>query len=239
VTILNAIRRAVQRVGLDVQRYPHADPLFQVAHLLRVRDIEYVLDIGANTGQYVQHLRRLGYRRFVVSVEPLSDAAAQLRRNAERDALWVVEQAAVGAQAGEATLNVAGNSVSSSIAAMLDRHVAGAPESVTVRTEQVRVVTVDELVAKHRPPLERTFIKIDVQGFERQVFAGAEQTLAEVAGVQVELGLAPLYDGQIDLDEGVEMMRDLGFVLVTVLPGFTDQRTGETLQCDGVFFRTT
>ena len=240
MTALHGIRRGVQRyLRVDVARYPQADPLYPVARLLRAHGVSCVFDVGANIGQYASHIRRLGYEGLIVSVEPLTDAARELTAAAADDPRWMVENVAAGATVGEATLNVAGNSVSSSIARMLPRHLAGAPASATVRTETVPLLTLDELADKYQPLLERTYIKVDTQGFERQVLDGAAHMLGRVAGVQLELSLgAALYEGQLELAEAIGLMRTHGFALVAVLPGFTDTGTGEMLQCDGVFFRT-
>jgi len=52
-----------------------------------------------------------------------------------------------------------------------------------------------------------------------------------------ELSLVPLYANQPRLTEMLVMLRELGFELHAMLPGFTDERTGRSLQMDGVFFR--
>lgn len=37
-------------------------------------------------------------------------------------------------------------------------------------------------------------------------------------------------------DEAIDWARNQGFVLIRLIPGFTDGRTGQMLQADGVFF---
>lgn len=53
------------------------------------------------------------------------------------------------------------------------------------------------------------------------------------------MSLVPLYAGQPLLGEMLMLLRDLGFELHAMLPGFTDERTGRSLQMDGIFFRAT
>jgi FkbM family methyltransferase len=239
MSVRHAARRAVQRVGLDVQRFPGSAPLFQVVRLMNRQGVTFVIDVGANIGQYASELRRLGFRNSILSLEPLRAEFEVLAQHCARDRSWSCQRLAVGGQPGEATINVAGNSVSSSLAPMLSRHLRAAPESRFVRTEEVRVTTIDDLAAAHGLDLATTFLKVDTQGFERHVLAGAANSLERLGGVQLELSLVPLYEDDLQLSSAIGLMEAVGLRLVAILPGFTDPVTFETLQCDGVFFRHT
>ena len=59
--------------------------------------------------------------------------------------------------------------------------------------------------------------------------------LPKVAGLDVELSLVPLYQGQLVFKEMIEMLSALGFDLWSLIPGFLDQRTGQLLAVDGLF----
>lgn len=50
--------------------------------------------------------------------------------------------------------------------------------------------------------------------------------------------MVPLYKGGWLFDEALDWARQQGFVLMRLIPGFTDERTGQMLQADGVFFRS-
>ena len=80
-------------------------------------------------------------------------------------------------------------------------------------------------------------MKVDVQGFERQVFDGAEQLLRSVRAVEVELSLEPLYEGQVLYLPMIDILQRSGFSLASVAPGFQDECTGRLLQFDGIFER--
>ena len=82
------------------------------------------------------------------------------------------------------------------------------------------------------------FLKIDVQGFEKQVIAGGATTINQrCVGIQIELSFAALYDGDMLIQEALDLVDSLGFVLAGLAPGFIDVRNGRVLQADGVFFR--
>jgi hypothetical protein len=96
---------------------------------------------------------------------------------------------------------------------------------------------VDEIVTAHDLDPERTLLKIDVQGYERDVLDGAVKTLPAFLGVRTEMSLVPLYEGQALMPEIVELLARHGFELWHVEPGFTEPGTRRLLQLDGVFFR--
>lgn len=78
-------------------------------------------------------------------------------------------------------------------------------------------------------------MKIDVQGFERQVLAGATEILPQVKGIQLELSLVPLYESQPIYREMIKFLEKLGYELYALVPGFTEHKTGKLLQMDGIF----
>ena len=88
------------------------------------------------------------------------------------------------------------------------------------------------------PESSPTFLKIDVQGYEKFVLEGAPNLLKRVIGVQLELSLVPLYEGDTPYLRMLEFLESAGLHLTLIEPGFRDKNTGEDLQFDGVFFRT-
>ena len=99
------------------------------------------------------------------------------------------------------------------------------------------MATIDEVVAENVKPDARMFLKLDVQGFEKAVLLGAQQTLPSLVGVELEMSFVPLYDGGMLYLEVFEWAASQGFTLMLIDPMFTDPRTGQILQADGVFIR--
>ena len=91
----------------------------------------------------------------------------------------------------------------------------------------------DELVHEG----ERVFLKLDVQGFEMHVLRGVEAHLERVAGVQAELALTSLYEGDTPWREVIDHLERHGFELAGLEPGFEDPETGRVLQADGILIR--
>jgi len=199
--------------------------------------IDLVFDVGANTGQFAREIRDGGFKGRIVSFEPLSVAYKALTAAAAGDPMWSVhKRCALGDREGSVKLNVAGNSVSSSILEMAAAHAAAAPDSVYVGHEQTALLTLDSIAQKYLGGSHRPFLKMDTQGFEWQVLTGAEQTLPSIRGVLCELSLVLLYEGQPLWRDMVDRLAAAGFTLWAFQPGFMDRR-GRNLQCDAIFFR--
>ena len=122
---------------------------------------------------------------------------------------------------------------------MLPAHLDAAPESRFVGSEQIEIQTLDAMFRDLVRPGEHVFLKVDTQGYEGRVLRGAEQSLRAIETVQLEMPLAPLYDGELGFGELVRLMLDDGFEIVGLEPGFSDPSTGRLLQVDGIFHRAT
>ncbi len=215
----------------------YVDP--KLPGFLRSFQIDLVLDVGANTGNFAQELVAGGYGGRIVSFEPLAEAHTRLLAVSAGNPAWIVaKRGALGAQAGRQNLHVAGNSESSSLLEMLPAHIQAAPHSRYVASETVPVFTLDEIAADYIAAATASFLKIDVQGFEDRVIEGAVGVLPKIKGLQVEMSLVPLYQGEASFEPLLARIKSLGFELWWLRPGFTDRKTGRALQVDAIFFRS-
>ena len=55
-------------------------------------------------------------------------------------------------------------------------------------------------------------LKIDTQGYERQVIEGARKTILQAAGILMELPVIHTYQGEWHFHEALKYMFDRGFV---------------------------
>jgi len=226
------LRRVVRRAGYDIVRHG-PDPMSRAAALLGALDVDLVLDVGANRGQYYRALRASGFRGDIVSFEPNPDAYAELRRAAARDSRWRGLPLALGRKTGAARLNVTRNSEFSSFHAPRPDagRVDGGLAVVEARTVAMRPLATlwdDELRLAHCRP----FLKLDVQGFELEVLEGAGDHLAGLAGIQVEVALERLYHSQPALWDVLPYLSARGFTVHGVLEGYRDQASGALVEVD-------
>jgi FkbM family methyltransferase len=233
------IKKLIRRTGFDLHRFNHASTPFGLFIAgINNFEIDLVVDVGANTGQFSEELRDGGFTGHILSIEPLSAAHQVLLQNSQRDDSWeVFPRCAVGDIDGEAMINVSQNSVSSSILPMLSIHSIVAPQSSYVTQEKILIFKLDSILPAKIKDFNSPLLKIDTQGFEWNVLDGARNVLPRIKAIQMELSLVHLYDGQYLWLECIERLKNLGFSLWSIQPAFTDHETGQTLQFDGFFIR--
>jgi FkbM family methyltransferase len=233
------VRKSIRSAGWDVKRFdPLSSEATQLARQLSVHQIDVVFDVGANTGQFAERLRDAGFSGRIISFEPSTAAHLTLSKHATPDPNWTIApRMALGDMEGTITLNLAGNSASSSVLPMLPSHANAAPESRYVGSENVDLRTLDSIAKDFVAQAERVFLKLDVQGFEYKVLQGAEKFLGQVVGIQIELSLVPLYEGEHLFKPMLHDLEERGYDLWSVFPGFVDPATSRLLQLDAVFFR--
>jgi FkbM family methyltransferase len=206
--------------------------------LLKKRGIDLVLDVGANEGQYARMLRAVGFRGRIVSFEPIAEAHEALSKAAAGDPAWEVAPAmALDRKAGERTLFIHRESQLTSLL----EHTQDVPEhgegADVVRMKRVRCETLDGAAAPYLDGARQPFLKLDVQGAERDVLASGGETLARCAGLQIEMSLRPAYKGEPYYLDVLEELRGQGFALAHVMPVTERFAWGEMIQFDAVLFR--
>jgi FkbM family methyltransferase len=233
-----SVHSSLRRVGVDVVRYDAARfPELRRVELIRERGVTLVLDVGANNGPFARSLRASGYPGRIVSFEPQSTAYTDLAAAAAADARWECRRVALGARDGDARLHLAANSSSSSFLEMGAQHLRSAPESLYIGDEDVSIARLDTLRNELVRPNDCIYLKVDVQGLELDVLRGAAETLQQVAVLDIELSLVPLYDGAPLFPEVVGHLGESGFGVLALEPVFVDPADQRVLQLDGLFGR--
>lgn len=209
-----AARREMARVQKDLSHYLAQE---QVAWLLRELDVNVVLDVGANVGQYARGLRGSGYRGRMVSFEPVSTLAAELRKAAAEDPDWLVHDCALGDEEATTEINVArGSSRPALVSSLLPSSDFGKSWSEKLRDMDRETITVrrldsvfDDAVRGIENP--RVFLKMDTQGYDLRAFHGAGDVIDQVLGLQSEVSCVPIYEGMPHLTEQLAVYEAAGF----------------------------
>lgn len=236
-TILkNAIHRMLEKRGKKIVSIQSRD-LTRRFKLLSHFGIDKILDVGANVGQYASQMRKFGFRGEIISFEPMQEAFAALTSAASVDPLWKTNRFALGDEDTESEINIAGNSISSSILEIMPLHQSAAPKSVFVQKEKIIVKRLDQVFDTFYQKGDNILLKIDTQGYEMKVLKGAEESLAEIKGIQLEMSLVELYKGETLYTDMIAYLKDHSFQLYSLEPGFSSYKTGQLLQMDGIFYK--
>jgi FkbM family methyltransferase len=192
-----------------------------------------ILDIGAHKGDVADELSQLYHPDFIAMVEPLPQMAEILRKKSYARNQRVFE-CALGSNAGTAQLNVLASPASSSIFEVTP----GCDELFkrplhTVEVLEVPMRTLDEIFYE----CELSYLdllKIDVQGYEIEVFRGGRETLNKTHCISVEVSFFEHYRDQPQFIQVYEVLKDAGFELNRLF-GYQCDRNGILLQCDALF----
>lgn len=228
--------RVIRRTGYDVVKCKYSKHELEIEQLLNYLNIKCVLDVGANEGQYAKNIRIGGYRNRIISFEPIQEPFTKLRQLSANDLLWDVYNMALGNFDGQTDINISGNSVSSSILEINDMHTNAAPESKYIGSQRIEIRTMDTIFAGLNIADQNIFMKIDTQGFEKNVLLGAKLTLKSIKAIQLEMSVQPLYQGEELYYQLSDYLYKEGFRLIKIVRGLT-KSNGELLQFDGVFLR--
>lgn len=235
------LKRTLQNAGLEVSiSDARTNILRNCVWHCRKRHVDLCLDVGANTGQFAMTLRRYGYRGDILSFEPLSAAYSELQSVASKDPRWrCAPRMALGSTIGEAEINIASNSVSSSLLPISDVQVESAQESHYVGREKTPVSTLDAFCAETRI-LERyktLFLKLDTQGYEQEILKGANGVMGSVSLLLLEMALVPLYEGAASFVDLYKLSEEKGFQCIYLSRGFQRNDQMVMLEVDGLFAR--
>ena len=195
-------------------------------------NIESVLDIGANVGQFAIDMRRNGYQNAIYSFEPVAQTFAVLTENSAQDDNWHALNVAVGESEGNAQINVSNNSgLSSSFLEMEPIHLNNFPNSISISSESVLLTTVDIQTAALEIEPKTSILKIDTQGYEYHVLKGAAYSLGEFKYCYLEVSLVQLYKGEKTFFDILDLLQKSNHELIEIFPGVR-AKDGSLLQVD-------
>jgi FkbM family methyltransferase len=209
-----------------------------VAGLLAKYKVNCVFDVGANSGQYATRLRALGYTGRIVSFEPTSEAFAKLQEAAADDPEWHVNQVALGREETTQSMHVDWSTMNSLLPASdygKDRY----RRFGSTRTEEIQIRRLDDVLPEALAGLSepRPYLKMDTQGFDLEVFAGAGERINDFIGMQSEVAALRLYEGSPSMSDAIAAYEDSGFAITGMYPVTREKTTGRVVEFDCVMMR--
>lgn len=174
-----------------------------------------IIDVGANVGDTVAAYLEAFASARVHAFEPNPEAARTLAERFERETRVTPHQLAVGGRPATATLHAFTNSAMSSILPMADvgrGYVDGPVERVV--DVSVPMTTLDAF-CREKTIEQVDILKIDTQGAELDVLAGASEllTTGRVRLLLCEIVFVPVYIGQAPYFELARLLDSFGYDL--------------------------
>ncbi|MBA2270889.1 MAG: FkbM family methyltransferase [Chthoniobacterales bacterium] len=199
------------------------------------RRLRCVVDVGANVGQWSTMLLDLITPERLVIIEPQPVPFAELQRQFGKRPNVQLHNVAIGDADGVTRLRITRDTTGASVLPPRDEMRELIGQNWAVESEiEVPMKTLDTLLSD---TAEISLLKIDVQGFEKAVLAGASLSLTKTDFLLVELNYMPQYVGGSWLGEIHEILtRDHSFVLVDASKPL--RLNGRASMSDGLYVNT-
>jgi FkbM family methyltransferase len=230
------LKKMIRKCGYDIQTV-EANYYYQVLKVLSLKNVNLIIDVGANIGQFASEIRATGYDKRIISIEPILSCNKKLKILSFFDNKWsVLEPLAIGSEDGYIEINVSKNFVSSSILGITEQHLKSENESIYSSKQIVKINSLDQAVYNLIDNDSIIMIKIDTQGYEYNVLEGATKILKVAKAVVMELSAVELYNNQKLSEEMIAYMKWHGFELWNIKSEFFN-KDGKSIQYDALFVR--
>jgi FkbM family methyltransferase len=227
--------RRLGGTGAADLRSAHIDSL-ELLELIQLESslpVAVIYDLGANIGTWTALARAVFPSAQVHAFEPLPDHTTKFRQRFGSKPGVTLHQVALGAQSGEAEMDVTTYSDAASLLplAKASQQYFGLSQGSRVRVPVTRLD--DWRAANGIPPPD--VIKLDLQGYEIEALRGALGTLSHVRYVISEVSFAEFYVGQPLFTDVVRFLAEQGLFLHAL--GYNTPLGAPLIQNDLLFSR--
>jgi FkbM family methyltransferase len=209
--IKKLIRSTAARLGYEIRRQP-VDAFADMRRFVPAGSAPVIFDIGANIGQSVTTLKAAFPTSVIHSFEPSRDTFARLRENVAGEKNVFVWNCALGSVTGEQLFQ---ENIESDMSSFLELSKAG--WGAVEKREKVAVTTIDRFLAEQAID-KIDILKSDTQGYELEVFKGAEQAMRDhrIGLVYFEFIFADMYRDLPPFDQIFRHLIERNFLLVGI-----------------------
>ena len=203
--------------------------LFPPGH---VGNLKCIVDVGANIGQWSTMLLDCLTPEKLIIIEPEPNAFAVLQNRYRSHREIELHNVAISDRVGTARLKITRDTTGASLLIPRPQMSALVGSNWTVESEvEVATTTLDQLLAIVP---EVSLLKIDVQGAEKEVLAGATKTLVKTRFVLAELNYMSQYENGSWFGDLHQTLTDQhGFFLANTSRPLV--LNGRASMCDGLY----
>jgi FkbM family methyltransferase len=237
--LVKIIKATVHFIGFDVRwRNVRSSEDLLLKAIIKKFNIQTIIDVGANEGQYAEELLAHGFNGKIYSFEPIPSVFEKMKTKSRKNtSQWIMINRGLGSEEAELPINVSANFASSSLYQVGEKSLAAEPATRTTHQEKVKITTLDSYFSKQSFFDKEVMLKLDVQGFELEALKGAVKHLENIKVVQVELSFTEVYKSAPLYLDIINFLKQYNFELFTFFPVFVDSGSGRMLQADGLFIK--
>jgi FkbM family methyltransferase len=203
-------------------------------------NINTVIDVGANVGQFALEISKFLPKAFVYSFEPQKHEYSTLIQNCNQLKNFRAFNLGLGDSEGSSAIHKCSYTPGSSMLQMtsLTRGVFQNLKDVTHTSEDITIAKLDDMVANKQVVIgENILIKVDVQGFEDKVISGGINTFQKAKIVIIEVCFYELYTGQPLFSGIYSILTRIGFTYKGDINICFHEKNGKPIFSDALFIR--
>ena len=219
-TLKDKFKFQLSRRGIFLGRLSDVSEYRVVSDSLVRKNVDVVLDFGANRGQFGLGLRSAGYFGEIISYEPDPLTYSKLKTLAEEHQNWkTVNVAIVDVEIENLVLNVSSNSGYSSSLLEFSKHSKEVySDLATIKRIPVKSMSLNN-VLKNLESNRVIYIKTDIQGFEKKLFSSLNlKDEPRIVAVMIEVSLIEIYKSEWNVMESLQYFQENQFKLIGVTP---------------------
>ncbi|NSL85359.1 FkbM family methyltransferase [Chitinophaga solisilvae] len=200
-----------------------------------IPQLNTILDVGANKGQFALAAAQRYPDAVIHSFEPVPDTFAELLQNTRKTPAIHTHNFALGSCNGMLEFYSNSYSHASSALQVSELQQQLIPRTANARKIEVAVRQMDSLLGHitFRAPV---LLKLDVQGFEKEVLLGAEKCIPQIDYLVFETSFVRMYEGEPLFDEMHHFVKEQGFELIAPV-GYLQSDNLQILQMDLLYRR--
>ena len=200
-----------------------------------LKNCNFIVDIGANDGEWIKNVRKKGYHEDALCIEPQKNVFLALKSAGINNTSFL--NCAVGNRNGFVYINqTSNNGLSSSILELNSYHVAAAPHVEVIRQEKVRILKLSKILQEVNN--KSIFIKIDTQGYELEILKSIDsKSFRKINSFEIEVNLVSTYKSCALMEDVIGFLRNQKFHPFRIENGLGLPNFGQQLQVDILFIR--
>ena len=120
---------------------------------------------------------------------------------------------------------------------MENLHLDTNPHSKFIKKEDVKIISLNEVFIKEKKSFKNNFLKIDAQGYEKEILESGENILDNFTGISCEISVQPLYKGEAKFLDIINYLIARGFEIYSIHNSYYEINYGQTFSVDIVFIK--
>ena len=222
------IKKLLSSLGYEIKRKKNFFDFSQ-------NSIDLVLDVGAHQGEFGKKIRESGYNKKIISFEPQKKIFLELSKITKNDPNWELHpRCALGEKNKLENLNILSESQCSSILNPNTNFFEFDENIKKIGTEKCNVYSLDFIVKQFYKITKNTFLKIDTQGYDKNVLDGFKENIKKIKFIQLEAGLYKLYENEMLYEYYIDFFKSINYELWNINP-FAYNKLGRLVQFDMIF----